>query len=106
MDKASTFQVNTTKSSGPVDATYHVGGGLTGDDGSFKRIAIFHGNSISLQVGLQYTFRSQFKAICQQQRGRPEYHITDDPVYMMESKEENARLAKDIDALKASSGKN
>jgi len=28
-----------------------VGGGITGDDGSYKRVAIYHGNSISLQVG-------------------------------------------------------
>lgn len=28
-----------------------VGGGLTGDDGQYKRLALFHGHSISLQTG-------------------------------------------------------
>ncbi len=35
----------------PVNSTHPYGGGITADDGNFKRLTLFHGHSIDLQTG-------------------------------------------------------
>ncbi len=35
----------------PANNTHPYGGGITGDDGTFKRLTLFHGHSIDLQTG-------------------------------------------------------
>ena len=35
----------------PVNSVHPFGGGITGDDGAYKRLALFHGHSIDLQTG-------------------------------------------------------
>lgn len=35
----------------PVHATHQYGGGITGDDGQFKRLTLYHGHSIAFETG-------------------------------------------------------